>query len=443
MRMNSQPVKSNYEWVDAFAQEGVVALDAPLPMYAWATALVARLQHEKPEQEIHLLAFSRVPRTSSYLLASSAKNYLHDKPSKLHMNEKLADAFLGPVSRGVRIFREEMPLPVSFDLKSQGGEAKRQEISLYDAVCFDTKDVSIVVGLVLTDIELDELFTNEEVAALSRVVFAQGAPMLEGFIFRASCAEKDEELNLVSRLVRSGAVGDIAHSSGENSLPRVTKNPFNENVSQDFFEYIVAQWRQSWNDINHAIDSSGADLLPAMERQDRMIRNLSNIGALLHANVKPQIEIMTVGEFADGLHEPASNCARRAGVALELDSPADAESIAVDAGALIKLCEKLMDFHFGYYSAENATITAEIPEGPEGIDFIALRIADDGTVEDDAQTPTNLKHLDGGQAMRLRSGGGILYLLGALLLRKGGGQFRIRPVETGYCVELLLPRAAG
>ncbi|MCC6546811.1 hypothetical protein IT570_06540 [Candidatus Sumerlaeota bacterium] len=436
--MNPQQVKTDADWVAGFAQQSASALESAVPIHEWGRLLAECLRQEKPDNEFYIIAFSRVPRIPALLLGSSAKISNSEAPPRVVADDKCAQTFFGTVARGVRVIREELPLTVRYD-GGNGETSAWHELAFYDCVCFDTPDSCIVLGFVLDDLELDELFTNEEVLSLSRTIFAQGVPLYEAFIFRTACAERDEELNMVSRLVRSGAMGDFP--SGEHAVPRGGRTPFSENITQDFFEYAVGQWRRSWNEINHALDASGSDLLPAMERQDAMLRNLSNIAALLHPHVKPQIDVLMVSEFVNTLREVALNCAHAANVTLQVEDRAPDEPVAVDAAALVKLCEKIMWHHYGAYGATSAVLSAEMADGPEAMDFVALRISDDGHANSEESTPSNLAAIDGGQKMRLGNGGGILYLLGVLLLQKGGGRFRLRPVETGYCAELLLPRA--
>lgn len=439
--MSQQSTKSGPEWIAAFAQAEDAVQDAAVPVRAWAKELMAQMTREKPDQEFHLLGISRVAKTPSFLLASSAAVAAQgEAPHPIHPGEKAAGAFFVPTQRGVRVLREELPIAITFSTE-RDPDARRHEATFYDAICFDTKDFSIVLGIEAGDADVDELFTNDEVLALSKVISQQGIPLLESHVLRVACAERDEELNLVSRLVRAGAVGDLSPMLLDGSSGRTTRNYFTEQVSQDYFEYVIAQWRQSWNDVRQAMDSSLDDMLSAMEQQDRMIRNLANICALLQPQVKPQIEIMGTDELINNVRDAAEGVAARCGIELTCDNQAATESIAVDGSAVVKLCEKMLDYHLVFYPSSCVSISMVVADGADGVDFVALRIEDDGSGDTDAATPSNLRALDGGQPMRLRNGGGILYLLGSLLLQKGGGRFRLRPMETGYCAELLLPRA--
>jgi hypothetical protein len=452
-------------WIADFLRQTLLQGHAVATPRGWATALIDCLQQAKPDNEIHLFAVSRIPKMPNYLIGSTSETFPQDEPLRMRVTEKTAETFLGPVEYGVRMIRQELPLSVFIDLDS-GEETRRHELTFYDAVCFDTKDTSIIMALVLSDGDLGDFVSAAEIGELLPIIRIQGIPLVESYIYRVSCVLKDQELDLVTGLAYRNTISAAPPAPLLAEKPVVMeerkkpKTAFQTYITPEFFDYATRELRTCLDELvatreirsemldSHAGIGEQDEMTPlraAINYQTHLIRNLTNLNALLQPQVKPQVEPVSMQKFMRSLGTIVRRIADRYEVTADVDTEVRNFYAAGDEETLLRICERLLEFHLSLCRGGACWVRLDDDPRRGEAGFVMIEIEDNARVIEDIQLEALMGNLRqyGSTHPRIRRGGAVLYQLLALFLEKSGGKFRLgRGKSDGFAAQILLPKVS-
>lgn len=418
---------------------------------SWATALVDALREHKPDHEIYVFGVNRMPKLPNFLLASSEEALRKHLPLQVAVTPKTADVFLAPCASGVRLLQEELPMDVAY---TEPGTQKKAQISFYEALCIDSERLSLVLGLTSDMSDLRDFFPPEEIRELMSLVRSQGFPLLDLLTCRVVLERKEEEALGLLSLVRSGG-GISAEVMAKLGLEAVPLDRPTAAVEGGFLTYVVQEFKQPLAQIGSANDKvldaavghptlaeAGAMIQDALNSQQQMLRNLSNLASLSMPEVKPREGSFSLRAFVPDLQKMAQAMADRAGVKLRVEEGATDCQIGADRETVMKMIERLLEATLPHCRGAGIFIRTENDPEVVGKNRAVIELEDTGVCPADIPPEQLLTRslLGSLPHPRLKRGAGILFQNLALFLEKYGGEFRlIRGPREGFCAQLVLP----
>lgn len=449
-------------WITDFLRATLLTGKRGLNITDWCHALVDALREAKPEHELHLFGFNRLPKSVSFFLASSSERAVQSQPVPVSLTRRSAELFLGaPLNgSGIRLLKEELPMTVIYQV---GTPPKKQEIPFYDALCFDVDEYTIVAGLVLPEGTLEDFMSQEELAELTPLVRCHAIPLLEASTLRYLKARQDADVDQLLNLMRQSNpdLGQrFANGMPSGTVPIRTEDDSERFRSFDagFLLHVAQEFRAPLTKMMATLDqlielsqtSLGSPELTEIAQatrsaallQQEMLRSLMNIATLCQPDVRPRLQPFPMQGLIRELYPAAVQIASRYQVEIKLQEYTRNIFVNGDQKTIVTMCERLFAFTMPFCQGGKLWIRTD--DSPERVEkgFVSVEIEDSGTVPRDVSpakllSPEQLARL---AHPRLRKGGGLLYQLIQLFVEKSGGRFRLSyGANDGFCANLVLP----
>ncbi len=451
----------NTQWISDFLRQSLLSGRDWDTIYQWSQALIEHLEEEKPDQEVHLFGVSRIQRMPSFLLASTAESFPEKIPHRVQVTEKTADLFLAPTEGSIRMLSEELPMSVIYEMNDSGEEDARRELNFYEAICFDAGESSIIFGLILNDTPLEEYLSSEEIAELLPLIRTQAVPLFERFLYRQAFERLEKEIDVMAGMVRESTAGTPTVASGPTSAPAPSANATARSMMDNllnphFFHYVSQEVRDAVEDvltceeIQYELSQLGSvspggkapQLQTAVDHLQGLMRNLSNISALMQPNVVPQTTSFSMQKFMQDLHTAAGAVSSRHRVKLHADPHVRNFFARGDQDTLLRLLERLMEFNFAQARGKQAWVRMETSARRVDKGQLMIEIEDEGEIPLGVPLGSLLQRMkDHAESHpRLQQGGGLLLLLIDLFLQRSGGKLKLDlGLNSCYTVQIILP----
>lgn len=453
--------KMQTSWTTDFLRQTLMNGVAERGIHHWCAALVELLQEHKADHDLHLFGISRTPRDPNYLLASSQET-LPGEPLRINFTEQTANVFLAPAQPGVRFLREEFPMTITYDVPNTE-PPKRQEVAFYEAICFDTADYSIIMGLIVHEGELEEFLPSDEMAELLPLIRSQGIPLLELYISRQVGEQQREEIRLMMSIMRESnpeiqkmnlaSLGELISRPASIAAPTTNSHIF----EAAFLQYIVQELRAPLAQIMAANDRvleltansfGNAELAEltnkarlASELQLSVLRNLSNVAALCQ-DARPRTGVFAMQQLIRELYPLAVERAAPYHVQIKLEELTRNIYVSGDRETLFRMAERIFEHVFPFCAEGTLYIRTEDNSDRVDHGFVVLEFEDTGEVPDDvpASALLNRQNVMAVNHPRLRRGGGVLFQLLGIYMEKVGGKFRLSTGLNGnFSIQMILP----
>lgn len=441
-------------WTSDFLRSTFLNSDHGNSISHWAAQLIEALRQQKPDQEVHIFGVSRVPRTPNFLLGSSSEAFVHEGPLVVNVTPKTAELFLAPTQPGVRMLSEELPMLVRYDLENAD---RRIDLSFYEAICFDSERASIVLGLTLTEMDVNEFLSPEEMGELLPIVRSHAIPLLENEQLRSQVHRMEDDMQAMTIMMRESNP-EISKLSGLSYLPQTSSDSATGQWDPEFLQYCSRELKQTFDQLQRisaqqlemSRTSLGSPQLHDVAQRmaafvdlhSSILRNMASLAALSSRDVKPRRGAFPMQGLLRELYGMAVGIAEPFGTRVEMDERTRNIYVSGDQQTLLGMLERLIrncaqnarNGHIWIRSQDSSDVA------PEGM--VMLEVRDDGPVNEDVPAyklmdRVSLSHLD---HPRLRNGGGVLFQLLELFMVKSGGKFNVRyNVDGGLCVQLMMP----
>lgn len=433
-------------WINDFLRHSVYTESERGQITVWSKSLIDALLEQHPDQEVHVLGVSRIPKMPNYLISSSSENLKTDEPVRIHMTEKTADLFLAPVECGVRMLKEEFPMTVYYDI---GGDmSRRLELNFYEAISFDGDDSSLILALVLNEGSMQDFLPPEEVASLNPLIRSQGIPLFELHVYRAAHSLLEEEAKLMTGVMRDSNPELLRILPNQRGDTEIYTDPA---LDTSFLQYAAIQLRMSLKDLmanipgeERKVTRTNSGQLSISTQKDQswhetLIKSFSNIATLLNPQVKPRIAAIKVTDLLRGLSTIAHRSAATYHVDLEVDEPPGDAVISGDQAAILRLCERLFDFTFPLCKEGKCWIRAVERTSQN---YFVIEIEDSGPIPTIPAPTMLLRNLNqyAQDHPRLKNGGGIIFKLLSVFCERCEGRSNLTlGMHDGFAVQLVFP----
>jgi signal transduction histidine kinase len=450
----------NKNWIADFVRESLYGEGNKDSLYLWGNILLKHLRETKPDQNINIFAFSRIAKTPNFLIASTSERFPNNRPIQIQVTEKTADLFLTPRDKGVRMLSVELPMEVYY--YSNEEPPRRFDLNFYEAISFDSENYSIVFGLVLNDLELNEFLLAEEISELFPLIRSVAFPLYSLLNQRVRTRRLEEEVSLLSNMMRE------SHPELQKYFPESDikpKKPVEKNnkkttkseLTPGLMLYSIQELRDCLLHImaitNKSVEMAGdlgtdspliQNLLtakPIADHQNTMIRNLANYFMLLMPEVKIQPNDFSLQEMVYKFYTSAEQIATQYGAKVRIEEAPVNPIVSGDQSALLGLMLRM--FESSIINAPNATYHVRYEtESPRTENkYVLLEIEDNGECP---ATPTPDKVLESLNHQvdhpRFKNGAGISFVLMTQFMTKSGGKFHLAlGSQGGLSCQIFLP----
>jgi hypothetical protein len=457
-RETSSDPAATSSWISDFIRVTLLNDTSGGDISHWAMSLVELLRQHKPDHELHIFGVNRIPRLPNFFLGSSSEKFVREKPLVINVTQKTADLFLAPVSPGIRVLQEEMPMTVIYTVSEP---PKRVELPFYDAICFDTAEHSIILGLIVTDVTVEEFMTQDELAELQPLVRSHAVRLLESLTLRHAVKRHEEEIDSLMAMMRQSnpELAALNFKSPEQGF--VEELSAEKKYEAGFLQHLAAEMRSPLMKImatnERLIELSNTSLgSPELHElaqtvhfqvklQDELLRCLANIAVLSAPDVKPRQGVFPMQGLIREIYPAAVQIASRYEVEIKLEEYTRNIFLQGDQKTLVPLIERLLAYTLSCCPGGKLWIrtydsTQKVEQG-----FVCLEFEDSGDLPPDLNHATLLEadSLSKLAHPRQRRGGGLLMKLLDLYMEKSGGKLRLcRGEQKGFCVQLMLPQVS-
>lgn len=446
---------SEKDWTTELLRRSISLREGKGSIAHWANEFVQVLAESKPDHEVFIFGVSRDLKTPNYLLATSQELFFNP-PIRITMTKRTADVFVGHGKVEVRFLSQEFPMSVNCHPE---GEDRQIPLNFYEAVCFDCGEISIVLGLIVHDGDLEDFLPHQEIVEVHPLIYSHAIPLFELYLLRFHVVRADKDVNLLVNLMRE-TNPDIAKIQLELESAHEEKKVLHDEVvtlreevfSIPFVQYVIRELGAHIADARQYLQQlaqQGPDarrisnsVQRGVSMQQGILRNVHNLAALANPEVRPLESTCSLAELAGRVQSSALRLAAPFQLTIKREDKIQDRTVRADLETLAKLIDRLLEYIAA--TAMQGTIWIRIrgeEESPvEGC--ATLEIEDTGLLPDGSR-PEELLDSSGYLGMshpRLANGGGVLFQLLALYLEKTGGHFRLLPGRSGgLAAAFLLP----
>lgn len=456
-------------WINDFLRMTLLTRTRPLDAVGWSEALIDVLRDNKPDHDIHIFGVNRTPGLPNFFLASSSESRLRGRALPITVTKKTADLFLDPDSGGLRVLQEELPMTVIYyaDPSDESrdpdspAEQKKHQIPFYDAVCIDSETHSLVIGLIVTEVSVQEFLPVEELTELMPLVRAHAFPLIEALTLRHRYAKMEEDMKSLMAMVRETnpeAVASLSGQKGEEFVESGTEDrewhpAFLQHVGQELGHPLTRVLGMSEQLKELSNTSMGtpqlAEIAAEIEghalRQSELLKLFNHIATLSLGEVQPRKGVFPLQMLIRDIYPIAVEIAGRHRVEIKLQEYTRNVFLSGDQKTILGMIQRLMAFTIP--RAAMGKFFIRTTDDPDAVEqgFAALEFEDTEKLPAEVSLAKFLdpEYIRSSNHPRLRQGGGMLYLLLSLYFEKCGGKVTITRGENGgFTVRIALPQVS-
>jgi len=436
-------------WVTELFRQTLMDSSSSGHVSKWSRKLIDLLGESKPDHEIHVLGISRKPRVPSFLVGSSSEKLPHGDAVQINLDEQVAQKLLASVDRGIRVFSEDLPMIAYYYINE--GQSKR-EVRFYEAVCFDTPETSIVLGLTLIDQELPDFLPQEELMEMLPLFVNHAIPLFDLLATEILRQRAEEEIMAFTEVLRENNP-EVQQTAVSELLSR--NNQQNYQFGPKFLSYLMGELRTTCNQMEGCLNTSGvlgsaqpeavASLRKTFQDHSRYMKQIANFASLAQPDVRPREGYYPMKNLVNELQHLASGFRAKYDVQIKVEEHTRNIFISGDEATQVKLCQQLMEFVLPHCAG--GTLWIRTDDNSKVVDegFALLEFEDSGEVPREIAPSALLDFNNLGELKhpRLENGGGILFQLLNVYLQKSKGRLQLSFGENnGFAVRMILPQVS-